>query len=151
MTSWLTYWVTFAALTLFEGARLWSSSRNRGASIKLMSWLPFYYVMRPRIPSENEAFGEEFGSKSCFFDAFPFSEEFRPVFRLALIVWLFLPATRGAQGLYSWAVAPLLRRYRVQVDDTLSRPSHSKIDRSTHRNRISIYISIYIHRYYAHI
>ena len=71
VTSWLTYWVTFAALTLFEGARLWSSSRNPGASIKLMSWLPFYYVMRPRIPSENEAFGEEFGSKSCFFDAFP--------------------------------------------------------------------------------
>ena len=76
VTSWLTYWVTFSALTLLESA-----------SIKLMSWLPFYYLMR-----------------------------------LALIVWLFLPATKGAQGLYSWAVAPLLRRYRLQVDDTLSRP-----------------------------
>mmetsp|Transcript_17790 Transcript_17790/g.21838 ORF Transcript_17790/g.21838 Transcript_17790/m.21838 type:complete len:118 (+) Transcript_17790:2-355(+) len=41
--------------------------------------------------------------------------------RLALIVWLFLPATRGAQALYRWAVAPMLRRYRPQVDVALAR------------------------------
>eukprot|EP00913_Durusdinium_trenchii_P029332 g27497.t1 len=35
VSSWLTYWITFAAFTLLEGV-----------SIKLMSWLPLYYVMR---------------------------------------------------------------------------------------------------------
>lgn len=75
VSSWLAYWITFAAFTLLEGA-----------SAKLMSWLPFYYVMR-----------------------------------LALIMWLFLPATRGAQALYRWAVAPVLRRYRPQVDAALAR------------------------------
>eukprot|EP00434_Breviolum_minutum_P039980 symbB.v1.2.035519.t1/scaffold4793.1/size34812/2 len=75
VSSWLTYWVTFAAFTLLEGA-----------SAKLMSWLPFYYVMR-----------------------------------LVLILWLFLPATRGAQALYTWTVAPVLRRYRPQVDVGLAR------------------------------
>ncbi|CAK9044395.1 unnamed protein product [Durusdinium trenchii] len=75
VSSWLTYWITFAAFTLLEGV-----------SIKLMSWLPLYYVMR-----------------------------------LAMIVWLFLPATRGAQALYTWGLAPLLRRYRPQVDAALAR------------------------------
>jgi len=80
VSSWLTYWVTFAAFTLLEGA-----------SAKLMSWLPFYYVMR-----------------------------------LVLILWLFLPATRGAQALYTWTVAPVLRRYRPQVDVGLAR-SHQQL------------------------
>ncbi|CAJ1327741.1 unnamed protein product [Effrenium voratum] len=75
VSSWLVYWVTFAALTLLEGV---------GA--KLLSWLPFYYVMR-----------------------------------LSLIVWLFLPATRGAEALYCWGVAPVLRRQRPRVDAALAR------------------------------
>ncbi|OLP77323.1 Receptor expression-enhancing protein 2, partial [Symbiodinium microadriaticum] len=53
VSSWLTYWVSFAALTLLEG--VWC---------RFMAWLPFYYVLR-----------------------------------LALIVWLFLPVTGGAQAL----------------------------------------------------
>eukprot|EP00439_Symbiodinium_sp_Y106_P026639 s681_g3.t1 len=75
VSSWLTYWVSFAALTLLEG--VWC---------RFMAWLPFYYVLR-----------------------------------LALIVWLFLPVTCGAQVLYNWLVAPVLRRHRAALDAQLDR------------------------------
>jgi len=36
--------------------------------------------------------------------------------RLIFIVWLFLPGVFGAQYIFAWLVAPLLRRYRSNID-----------------------------------
>jgi len=74
---WMTYWITYAAFTLAEGAFR-----------KLLSWVPFYHVLR-----------------------------------LAFIVWLFFPATQGAQVIYAWTVGPLLRRHRANIDTALARCS----------------------------
>jgi len=41
--------------------------------------------------------------------------------RIVFIVWLFLPSTRGASRVYSWAVAPLLRRYSPRIDSMLAK------------------------------
>lgn len=71
--TWLTYWVTYAAMTLAESV-----------FYRVLVWLPFYHIMR-----------------------------------LVFIVWLFLPATRGARWIYRFLLGPLLRRYRPRLDAAL--------------------------------
>lgn len=46
---------------------------------------------------------------------------FYHVIRLAFMVWLFFPASGGAQIVYRWAIAPLLRRHRKTVDAALAK------------------------------
>merc|ERR1719253_299842 len=41
--------------------------------------------------------------------------------RLLFIVWLFHPATTGADAVFAWSVGPLLRRYRPKIDAALAR------------------------------
>jgi len=41
--------------------------------------------------------------------------------RLAFVLWLFLPLTRGSKNAYKWAVRPVLRRYRPGIDQALAR------------------------------
>eukprot|EP00931_Biecheleriopsis_adriatica_P103334 TRINITY_DN78187_c0_g1_i1.p1 TRINITY_DN78187_c0_g1~~TRINITY_DN78187_c0_g1_i1.p1 ORF type:complete len:263 (+),score=54.68 TRINITY_DN78187_c0_g1_i1:32-820(+) len=75
VSCWLTYWVTFAALTLVEAA-----------CGRALAWLPFYHLAR-----------------------------------LAFGIWLFMPATRGAQAAYGWILRPLLRRHRPQIDAAIDK------------------------------
>lgn len=46
---------------------------------------------------------------------------FYHIMRLLFIVWLFHPATTGAQAVFAWSVGPLLRRYRPKIDAALAR------------------------------
>jgi receptor expression-enhancing protein 5/6 len=46
---------------------------------------------------------------------------FYTFFRIAMLLWLYLPATRGAQSVYRWVVAPVLRRYSPQIDAILAK------------------------------
>mmetsp|Transcript_123798 Transcript_123798/g.194183 ORF Transcript_123798/g.194183 Transcript_123798/m.194183 type:complete len:246 (-) Transcript_123798:141-878(-) len=46
---------------------------------------------------------------------------FYSIFRIATLFWLYLPATGGAKIVYSWVIAPLLRRYSPQIDAVLAK------------------------------
>jgi len=48
---------------------------------------------------------------------------FYHVLRLGFALWLFTPSTRGARSVYSWVIAPLLRRHRPAVDAALAKSS----------------------------
>jgi hypothetical protein len=39
--------------------------------------------------------------------------------KLAVLLWLYLPQTRGASFVYHWCVAPLLRRHKHRIDGAL--------------------------------
>lgn len=46
---------------------------------------------------------------------------FYHLLRIAIVVWLFLPATCGADKVYNWVVRPLLSKYRQKIDEALAR------------------------------
>lgn len=41
------------------------------------------------------------------------------VFRLTFLIWLFLPSTQGSEAIYAWLVGPVLRKYRVAIEQIL--------------------------------
>mmetsp|Transcript_33918 Transcript_33918/g.59866 ORF Transcript_33918/g.59866 Transcript_33918/m.59866 type:complete len:265 (-) Transcript_33918:46-840(-) len=41
--------------------------------------------------------------------------------KLCLLVWLWLPNTRGAEHVYRWLVAPVLHKNRRQIDDAIDK------------------------------
>jgi len=46
---------------------------------------------------------------------------FYHLLRILVVIWLFLPATRGADKVYNWVVRPLLSRYSPRIDAALAR------------------------------
>lgn len=75
MNFWLTYWVVFASLTLFEHM-----------AYLAVVWLPFYYPLK-----------------------------------LAFLIWLFFPSTRGAEYIYTWIIMPILQRNKMNIDEALEK------------------------------
>lgn len=46
---------------------------------------------------------------------------FYHLMRILVVVWLFLPATLGANSIYVWVVGPVLRRYSSKIDAAIAR------------------------------
>jgi len=82
-TQWLTYWVVFSFLTVFESA------------VSAVYWFPFYYT-----------------------------------FKFALVLWLALPATGGAQIVFRSFIQPVFARYFSGAGATAAN-LRSKIDSAT--------------------
>jgi len=65
----------------------------------------------------------------CFYWVLMWIPMYYPT-KLAVLLWLYLPQTRGANSVYHWFVAPTLRRNRRQID--------SAIDNSTKHLKRSV-------------
>lgn len=46
---------------------------------------------------------------------------FYHLLRILVVLWLFLPCSRGADRVYAWVVGPVLRRYSSKIDAALTR------------------------------
>jgi hypothetical protein len=44
--------------------------------------------------------------------------------KLAILLWLYMPATRGANTVYHWIVAPTLRQNRQHIDAAIEKSGH---------------------------
>jgi len=53
---------------------------------------------------------------------------FYHLLRILIVLWLFLPSTRGADSIYSWVVGPVLRRYSPRIDAALARSAEDVRD-----------------------
>lgn len=82
-----------------------------GAEVNVDYWLRYWLTYAFSMLTEG------------VFYAFLSMVPFYHLIRLVYIVWLFFPATNGAQVVYAWGIAPLLRRYRPVVEMAMSRMS----------------------------
>lgn len=79
------------------------------AAAKMQFWLTYWVVFAALTLTEW---------LTCWvFVWFPF---YYPL-KLCLLVWLWLPSTRGAEHVYRWLVAPALQKNRRQIDDAIDK------------------------------
>lgn len=95
----------FASFKAFEDSALGIESASLQVDYWLRYWLAYAFSMLAE------------GLLYSFLACIPFYH----LVRLVYIIWLFLPSTNGAQVLYHWGIAPLLRRYRPALESTLCR------------------------------
>lgn len=101
----LVFMVVGTAYPMFASFRVLEDSDASEISIWLTYWVTFASIVLAEGP---------FRSLLAFVP-------FYHILRLFFTVWLFLPSTRGAQAVYTWIVAPLLRRKRPFLDAALAR------------------------------
>merc|ERR1712048_221759 len=62
--------------------------------------------------------------------------------KVIFLLWLFMPATRGANHVYHWFVSPILRRNRRRIDAALEE-SGRQIDESRQKLQKSVGLAVH--------
>lgn len=100
--------VLYPMYATFRALEDHSQVRDARAVAEVRDWLAYWVVY-----SASTIF-------DCIFYRILLWLPFYQIVRLAFIIWLFFPGTRGATTVYAWAIGPVLRRNRPHVDAAIA-------------------------------